>query len=87
MKPRSRVATLAASAVAVGGLALAPTIITAAPAAATGYVNVHVYQFVHAYSSGGSTSTSSCESLYVDGVLTVYVNGVQVSPSSGACAP
>jgi hypothetical protein len=59
MKPRSRVAKLAVSAVAAGGLALAPAVITAAPAAADGSQcvvvgNIHACSYVTAFSSGGT---------------------------------
>jgi hypothetical protein len=76
MKLRSRVIALTASAVTVGGLALAPVIITATPAAAKTHVHWYVSQTT--YSSGGG-STFSCE--------TVVINGVVQSTPGEQCSP
>jgi hypothetical protein len=63
MRLRSRVATLAISALAAGGLALMPTVITAAPAAAaaSGSPTVYSQNISHAfeYSTLYSTNTAT----------------------------
>jgi polyisoprenoid-binding protein YceI len=77
MKLRSRVVALTASAVTVGGLALAPALVTATPAAASTHSHVHWYVNVSASTSGGSTYT--CE--------TVIINGVVQSTPGQQCPP
>lgn len=67
MSLRSRVVTLAGSAVAVGGLALAPAVCTATPASA----HTHVYVFACASASGTGTSYTS-ETITINGVTTTY---------------
>ena len=68
MNFRSRIVTLAGSALAAGGLALAPAVFTATPASA--YTHVHIFACSSAYSSNGTTYTS--DTITVNGTTTTY---------------
>jgi hypothetical protein len=69
MSIRSRVAILAGSAVAVGGLVLAPAVFTAAPASA----HTHVWIFACSSASGnGTTYTYTSTTITINGVTTTY---------------
>jgi ABC-type oligopeptide transport system substrate-binding subunit len=65
MRPRSRVVTLAISALAAGGLALVPAVITAAPAAAASgsftLVNI-AYAFEH-LNPQSTNSATACQTV------------------------
>jgi hypothetical protein len=65
MSVRSRVTTLAGSAVVVGGLALAPAVLTAAPASA----HTHVWIFACSSASGNGTTYTS-DTITINGVTT-----------------
>lgn len=65
---RSRLVTLAGSALMVGGLALAPAVFTATPASA--HTHVYIFACSSAYSSSGTTFTS--ETITVNGTTTTY---------------
>ena len=67
MSVRSRVTTLAGSAVVVGGLALAPAVFTAAPASA----HTHVWIFACSSASGNGTTYTS-DTITINGVTTTY---------------
>jgi hypothetical protein len=67
MSFRSRVVTLAGSALVVGGLALAPAVFTAAPASA----HTHVWIFACSSASGNGTSyTYTSDTITINGVTT-----------------
>jgi len=63
MRSRSRAVTLAISALAVAGLALVPTVITAAPAAAatsgSAFVYAKNYAFPYQYMVTGSANSAA----------------------------
>ena len=67
MSVRSRVAALAGSAVVVGGLALAPAVLTAAPASA----HTHVWIFACSFASGNGMNYTS-DTITINGVTTTY---------------
>jgi hypothetical protein len=67
MNFRSRVVTLAGSAVVVGGLALAPVAFSAAPASA----HTHVWIFACSSASGNLTTYTS-DTITINGVTTTY---------------